>query len=123
MERSAQRGGKLRSWLDGRVGLTDLEKIAAKKQIPVHRHTLVRPHRAIVHPRVPARPAMPAQRAPHPPQAQGAAVLLDSVLAPSSTPPSSVVQSAVSAVTTTAAAPVRAVAALAGPTLSALSHH
>jgi hypothetical protein len=90
---------------------------------PVHRHTLVRPHRAIVHPRVPARPAMPAQRAPHPPQAQGAAVLLDSVLAPSSTPPSSVVQSAVSAVTTTAAAPVRAVAALAGPTLSALSHH
>ena len=40
MESSAQRGGKLRSWLDGRVGLTDLEKIAAKKQIPVHRHTL-----------------------------------------------------------------------------------
>ena len=40
MESSAQRFGRLRAWLDGRVGLSDIEKIAAKKQIPVHRHTI-----------------------------------------------------------------------------------
>jgi cytochrome b6 len=30
--------GKLWSWLDQRIGLADLEKLARKKQVPVHRH-------------------------------------------------------------------------------------
>jgi cytochrome b6 len=32
--------GRLWSWLDERVGLADLEKLAHKKQVPVHRHQL-----------------------------------------------------------------------------------
>ncbi len=36
----AQRFGRLREWLDGRIGLRDLEKLAQKKEIPVHRHTI-----------------------------------------------------------------------------------
>ncbi len=40
MEGGAQRFEKLRAWLDARIGLKDLEKIARKKEIPVHRHTI-----------------------------------------------------------------------------------
>jgi cytochrome b6 len=40
MEGGAQRFDKLRAWLDERIGLEDLEKIARKKEIPVHRHTV-----------------------------------------------------------------------------------
>ena len=40
MEGGAQRFEKLRAWLDERIGLKDLEKIARKKEIPVHRHTV-----------------------------------------------------------------------------------
>jgi len=40
MEGGAQRFDKLRAWLDERIGLKDLEKIARKKEIPVHRHTV-----------------------------------------------------------------------------------
>jgi cytochrome b6 len=32
--------GKLWSWFDERVGLKDLDKLAKKKQVPVHRHTV-----------------------------------------------------------------------------------
>jgi cytochrome b6 len=32
--------GRLWTWLDERVGLADLEKLARKKQVPVHRHTV-----------------------------------------------------------------------------------
>ena len=32
--------GKLWTWLDERVGLAELEKLAHKKQVPVHRHRL-----------------------------------------------------------------------------------
>jgi len=32
--------GRLWDWLDQRVGLADLEKLAKKKQVPVHRHTV-----------------------------------------------------------------------------------
>ena len=32
--------GPLWRWLDQRVGLADLEKLAKKKQVPVHRHTV-----------------------------------------------------------------------------------
>jgi quinol-cytochrome oxidoreductase complex cytochrome b subunit len=34
------RTGRLWEWLDRRVGLADLEKLARKKEIPVHRHAL-----------------------------------------------------------------------------------
>ena len=37
---SETRHGKLWTWLDQRIGLADLEKIARKKQVPVHRHGL-----------------------------------------------------------------------------------
>ena len=32
--------GRLWTWLDERIGLADIEKLARKKQIPVHRHSL-----------------------------------------------------------------------------------
>jgi cytochrome b6 len=32
--------GPLWHWLDQRIGLADLEKLAQKKQVPVHRHTI-----------------------------------------------------------------------------------
>jgi cytochrome b6 len=32
--------GRLWSWLDQRVGLAELEKLARKKEVPVHRHTV-----------------------------------------------------------------------------------
>ena len=32
--------GKLWLWLDERIGLSELEKVAKKKEVPVHRHTL-----------------------------------------------------------------------------------
>jgi len=34
------RHGRLWTWLDERVGLADLEKLAHKKQVPLHRHSL-----------------------------------------------------------------------------------
>lgn len=40
MTGGAQRFEKLYAWLDARIGLKDLEKIARKKDIPVHRHTI-----------------------------------------------------------------------------------
>jgi cytochrome b6 len=40
MSRLARREGALWTWLDHRVGLSDLEKLAQKKQVPVHRHTI-----------------------------------------------------------------------------------
>lgn len=39
MEQDAKHG-KLWIWLDERVGLKDIEKLAHKKQVPVHRHTV-----------------------------------------------------------------------------------
>jgi quinol-cytochrome oxidoreductase complex cytochrome b subunit len=32
--------GRLWTWLDERIGLADVEKMAKKKQVPVHRHTI-----------------------------------------------------------------------------------
>jgi len=40
MAGETKRPGRLWSWLDQRVGLAELEKLAKKKEIPVHRHTL-----------------------------------------------------------------------------------
>jgi cytochrome b6 len=40
MSGETKRHGRLWSWLDQRVGLAELEKLAKKKEIPVHRHTL-----------------------------------------------------------------------------------
>jgi len=40
MEGGTQRFEKLLAWLDARIGLKDLEKIARKKEVPVHRHTV-----------------------------------------------------------------------------------
>jgi len=34
------RRGRLWTWLDKRVGLSELEKLAKKKEVPVHRHTV-----------------------------------------------------------------------------------
>ena len=36
---AAPRHGTLWRWLDERVGLADLEYLARKKQVPLHRHT------------------------------------------------------------------------------------
>jgi cytochrome b6 len=35
-----KRHGRLWQWLDARIGLTDLEQLAQKKEVPVHRHTI-----------------------------------------------------------------------------------
>ncbi|MFZ1057999.1 MAG: cytochrome bc complex cytochrome b subunit [Candidatus Rokuibacteriota bacterium] len=40
MAGSAKPHGRLWTWLDERVGLAELEKLAKKKEIPVHRHTV-----------------------------------------------------------------------------------
>jgi cytochrome b6 len=40
MEAGEQRHGRLWMWLDQRIGLKELEKLAQKKQIPVHRHSI-----------------------------------------------------------------------------------
>ena len=40
MESGEPRHGRLWTWLDQRVGLKDLEKLARKKEIPVHRHSI-----------------------------------------------------------------------------------
>src|SRR5690349_22734749 len=40
METAGEKHGKLWLWLDERVGLKDLEKLAHKKQVPLHGHTL-----------------------------------------------------------------------------------
>ncbi|MEK7709582.1 MAG: cytochrome bc complex cytochrome b subunit [candidate division NC10 bacterium] len=37
---SAKQHGRLWTWLDERVGLAELEKLAKKKEVPVHRHTV-----------------------------------------------------------------------------------
>src|SRR3989304_5996437 len=34
------RGGPLWSWLDARLGLEEISKIAGKKEVPVHRHSI-----------------------------------------------------------------------------------
>jgi quinol-cytochrome oxidoreductase complex cytochrome b subunit len=40
MANPARPHGRLWQWLDTRVGLADIEKLARKKEIPVHRHSL-----------------------------------------------------------------------------------
>ena len=40
MAGSAKPHGRLWTWLDERVGLAELEKLAKKKEVPVHRHTV-----------------------------------------------------------------------------------
>ena len=40
MAGSATPRGRLWTWLDERIGLADLEKLAHKKQVPVHRHSV-----------------------------------------------------------------------------------
>jgi cytochrome b6 len=40
MSVAGKRPGRLWTWLDERVGLADLEKLARKKQVPVHRHSI-----------------------------------------------------------------------------------
>lgn len=40
MRTSDQQHGKLWKWLDARIGLADLETLAKKKEVPVHRHTI-----------------------------------------------------------------------------------
>jgi cytochrome b6 len=37
---SDKHNGKLWKWLDERIGVTALEKLAEKKEVPVHRHTI-----------------------------------------------------------------------------------
>lgn len=39
MEQGSPKHSKLWHWLDERIGLKDLEKLAQKKEIPLHRHT------------------------------------------------------------------------------------
>ena len=39
METGSPKNSKLWHWLDERIGLKDLEKLAKKKEIPLHRHT------------------------------------------------------------------------------------
>src|SRR5512142_2155394 len=40
MENQGQQHGKLWLWLDQRIGLKDLEKLAKKKEVPLHRHSV-----------------------------------------------------------------------------------
>jgi cytochrome b6 len=40
MEPEGAKHGKIWTWLDERVGLKELDKLAKKKQVPVHRHTV-----------------------------------------------------------------------------------
>ncbi len=40
MEPVETRRGRLWEWLDERIGLSELEKLARKKEVPVHRHTV-----------------------------------------------------------------------------------
>lgn len=40
MENIGQEHGKLWNWLDQRIGLAELSKLAKKKEVPVHRHTV-----------------------------------------------------------------------------------
>ena len=40
MKTSDRQHGKLWQWLDTRIGLADIEKLAQKKEVPVHRHTI-----------------------------------------------------------------------------------
>ncbi len=40
MENPGQQHGKLWLWLDERIGLKDIEKLAKKKEVPIHRHSV-----------------------------------------------------------------------------------
>ena len=40
MENPGQQHGKLWLWLDERIGLKDIEKLAKKKEVPMHRHSV-----------------------------------------------------------------------------------
>jgi cytochrome b6 len=40
VENSSSKHGRLWQWLDERIGLEEIEKLAKKKEIPVHRHTV-----------------------------------------------------------------------------------
>jgi hypothetical protein len=40
MEDRTAKHGKLWRWLDERIGLKDIEDLAKKKEVPVHRHTV-----------------------------------------------------------------------------------
>jgi len=40
MDNQGRTHGKVWHWLDERIGLKDLEKLAKKKEVPVHRHTM-----------------------------------------------------------------------------------
>jgi cytochrome b6 len=40
MEHSGREHGTLWRWLDERIGLNEIEKLARKKEVPVHRHTI-----------------------------------------------------------------------------------
>lgn len=40
MENQSSKHGRLWLWLDERIGLEDIEKLAKKKEVPVHRHTI-----------------------------------------------------------------------------------
>ena len=40
MAEQAKQNGKLWAWFELRIGLSDLQKLAKKKEIPVHRHTI-----------------------------------------------------------------------------------
>ena len=40
MAAPANRSARLWTWLDERVGLAEIEKLAKKKEVPVHRHTV-----------------------------------------------------------------------------------
>ncbi len=40
MESIGQEHGKLWNWLDQRIGLAEIRKLAKKKEVPVHRHTI-----------------------------------------------------------------------------------
>jgi cytochrome b6 len=39
MEHSGREHVTLWRWLDERIGLNEIEKLARKKEVPVHRHT------------------------------------------------------------------------------------
>ena len=40
MENGSPKHGKLWLWFDERIGLEEIEKLAKKKEVPVHHHTI-----------------------------------------------------------------------------------
>ena len=40
MKTSDRQHGRLWQWLDTRIGLADMEELAKKKDVPIHRHTI-----------------------------------------------------------------------------------